>query len=135
MWPRKVSFQPGVGRSIPSALLRAMPGRWRSRELAGAYVNGNGRCLNESSEPAGCNRPAAHASESGHASRCDDNSVPPRQSGEHIPIIRPARYSDVRPRVQLDVVRQLVDQAGVEGTLPLRVALRAHGAEEPDIAV
>src|SRR6266404_2350382 len=40
MLPRRVSFQPGVGPSIPSDLLRAMPGHWQLRELAGAYVNG-----------------------------------------------------------------------------------------------
>src|SRR6267143_6706933 len=33
-----------------SDLLRAMPGHWQLTELAGAYVNGNGRCLNVSSE-------------------------------------------------------------------------------------
>src|SRR5438034_9845082 len=52
MWPRRVSFQPGVGRSIPSDLLRAVPGHLQLGELAGAYVNGNGRCLNVSREPA-----------------------------------------------------------------------------------
>src|SRR3989442_10552057 len=52
MLPRRTSFQPGVGRSIPSDLLRAMPGHWQLRELAGAYVNGNGRCVKVSSEPA-----------------------------------------------------------------------------------
>src|SRR5881296_2101538 len=64
MLPHSLSFHPSVGRSIPSDLLRAMPGPWRLRELAGAYVNGNGRCLNVSSEPARCNRPAANASSS-----------------------------------------------------------------------
>src|SRR5258708_5367171 len=54
MLPQRISFQPSVGRSIPSDLLRAMPGHWQLRELAGAYVNGNGRCLNVSSE---CRRP------------------------------------------------------------------------------
>src|SRR5437867_2734714 len=61
MLPRRTSFQPGVGRSIPSDLLRAMPGHWQLRELAGAYVNGNGRCLNVSSEPARCHRPGSNA--------------------------------------------------------------------------
>src|SRR3989442_848205 len=61
MLPHRLSFHPGVGRSIPSDLLRAMPGPWRLRELAGAYVNGNGRCLNVSSEPARCDRPASNA--------------------------------------------------------------------------
>src|SRR3989449_9276186 len=61
MLPHRLSFHPSVGRSIPSDLLRAMPGPWRLRELAGAYVNGNGRCLNVSSEPARCNRPASNA--------------------------------------------------------------------------
>src|SRR6266851_459327 len=56
MLPQRISFQPGVGRSIPSDLLRAMPGHWQLRELAGAYVNGNGRCLKVSSE---CRRPRA----------------------------------------------------------------------------
>src|SRR2546426_12692949 len=55
MLPHRLSFHPSVGRSIPSDLLRAMPGPWRLRELVGAYVNGNGRCLNVSSEPARCN--------------------------------------------------------------------------------
>src|SRR6266481_1428980 len=64
MLPQRISFQPSVGRSIPSDLLRAMPGHWQLRELAGAYVNGNGRCLNVSSEPARCNRPASNASSS-----------------------------------------------------------------------
>src|SRR5258706_13835965 len=64
MLPQKISFQPSVGRSTPSDLLRAMPGHWQLRELAGAYVNGNGRCLNVSSEPARCNRPASNASSS-----------------------------------------------------------------------
>src|SRR5437867_13055418 len=45
MLPRRTSLQPGVGRSIPSDLLRAMPGHWQLRELAGAYVYANGRCL------------------------------------------------------------------------------------------
>src|SRR6266571_9117772 len=40
MLPQRISFQPSVGRSIPSGLLRAMPGHWQLRELAGAYVNG-----------------------------------------------------------------------------------------------
>jgi len=39
-----------------------MPGHWQLRELAGAYVYANGRCLNVSSEPArqptGLERPA-----------------------------------------------------------------------------
>src|SRR5438093_3103118 len=48
--------QPGVGRSTPSDLLRAMPGHWQLRELAGAYVNGNGRRLNVSSECRGLPR-------------------------------------------------------------------------------
>src|SRR5213594_1724132 len=56
MSPQRVSVQPSVGRSIPSDLLRAMLGHWQLRELAGAYVNGNGRCLNVSSE---CRRPRA----------------------------------------------------------------------------
>src|SRR5882724_10067393 len=56
MSPQRISFQPSVSRSIPSDLLRAMPGHWQLRELAGAYVNGNGRCLNVSSE---CKRPRA----------------------------------------------------------------------------
>ena len=38
-----------------------MPGHWQLREPAGAYVNGNGRCLNVSNEPARCNRSAANA--------------------------------------------------------------------------
>src|SRR5712692_6248254 len=50
MLPQRISFQPSVGRSIPSDPLRAMPGHWQLRELAGAYANGNGRCLNVSSE-------------------------------------------------------------------------------------
>src|SRR6266849_4849905 len=50
MLPQRISSQPSVGRSIPSDLLRAMPGHWQLRELAGAYVNGNGRCRNVSSE-------------------------------------------------------------------------------------
>src|SRR6266478_8003234 len=54
MFPQRISFQPSVGRSIPFDLLRAMPGHWQLRELAGAYVNGNGRYLNVSSEPARC---------------------------------------------------------------------------------
>src|SRR5216683_6743127 len=56
MLPQRISFQPSVGRCIPSDLLRAMPGHWQLRELAGAYVNGNGRCLKVSSE---CRRPRA----------------------------------------------------------------------------
>src|SRR5258706_15733649 len=56
MLPQKISFQPSVGRSTPSDLLRAIPGHWQLRELAGAYINGNGRCLNVSSE---CRRPRA----------------------------------------------------------------------------
>jgi len=36
---------------MPSDLLRAMPGHWQLRELAGAYANGNGRRLNLTSEP------------------------------------------------------------------------------------
>src|SRR5437867_9098387 len=43
MLPQRISFLPSVGRSLPSDLLRAMPGHWQLRELAGAYVNGNGR--------------------------------------------------------------------------------------------
>src|SRR5205809_5327675 len=42
---RRVSLQPGVGRSIPSDLLRAMPGHWQLRESAGAYAYAHGRCL------------------------------------------------------------------------------------------
>src|SRR5260370_21360510 len=56
MLPQRISVQQNVGRSITSDLLRAMPGHWQLRELAGAYVNGNGRCLNVSSE---CRRPRA----------------------------------------------------------------------------
>src|SRR3989454_7244725 len=56
MLPQRISFQPGVGRSTPSDLLRAMPGHWQLRELAGAYVNGNGRRLNVSSECRGLPR-------------------------------------------------------------------------------
>src|SRR5260370_41330951 len=47
MSPQRISFQPSVGRSILSDLLRAMPGHWQLRELAGAYVNGNGRKTGE----------------------------------------------------------------------------------------
>src|SRR5260370_42497193 len=47
MLPRRISFQPTVGRFTPSDLLRAMPGHWQLRELAGAYVNGNGRKTGE----------------------------------------------------------------------------------------
>ena len=50
MSPQRIRFQPRAGRSIPSDLLRAMPGHWPLTELAGAYVNGSGRCLNVSSE-------------------------------------------------------------------------------------
>src|SRR5260370_12555768 len=50
MSPQKISFQARVGRSIRSDLIRAMPGQWQLTKLAGAYVNGNGRCLNVSSE-------------------------------------------------------------------------------------
>src|SRR5258707_3356392 len=56
MLPRRISFQPTVGRFTRSDLLRAMPGHWQLREVAGAYVNGSGRCLNVSSE---CRRPRA----------------------------------------------------------------------------
>ena len=45
MFPQRIFFQPSVGRSIPFDLRRAMPGHWQLRELAGAFVNGNGRCL------------------------------------------------------------------------------------------
>src|SRR5207237_3794444 len=37
---QRISFQPSVGRSILFDLLRAMPGHWQLRELAGACVNG-----------------------------------------------------------------------------------------------
>src|SRR5260370_4198373 len=50
MSPQKISFQARVGRSIRSDLIRAMPGHWQLTKLARAYVNGNGRCLNVSSE-------------------------------------------------------------------------------------
>src|SRR2546427_5020483 len=52
MLPHRTSFQPSVGRSIPSDLLLDTPGHWQSRELAGVYVNGNGRRLNVSNDPA-----------------------------------------------------------------------------------
>src|SRR5437016_12390563 len=39
MLPQRISFQPSVGRSIPSGLRRAVPGHWQLRELAGAYAN------------------------------------------------------------------------------------------------
>src|SRR5712664_3743183 len=38
MLPQRISFQPSVGRSMPSDLLRAMPEHWQLRELAGAYA-------------------------------------------------------------------------------------------------
>src|SRR5712691_2541215 len=38
MLPQRISFQPSIGPSIPSDLLRAMPGHWQLRELAGAYA-------------------------------------------------------------------------------------------------
>src|SRR5258708_34749964 len=70
MLPQRISFQPSVGRSIPSDLLRAMPGHWQLRELAGAYANGNGRCLNVSSE---CRRPRAASALRCHpVGSCDD---------------------------------------------------------------
>jgi hypothetical protein len=72
MLPQRIAFQPSVGRSIPSDLLRAMPGHWQLRELAGAYVNGNGRFLNVSSEPARCNRPASNAPSSRTEQRPND---------------------------------------------------------------
>src|SRR5260370_33678455 len=50
MLPQRISFQASVGRSIPSDLLRAMPGHWQLRELAGAYVIGNGRKTGELTE-------------------------------------------------------------------------------------
>src|SRR5713101_8688237 len=70
MSPQRTSFQPSVGRSIPFDLLQAMPGHWQLRELAGAYVNGNGRCLNVSSE---CRRPRAASAFRCHpVGSCDD---------------------------------------------------------------
>src|SRR5207247_8580894 len=76
MLPRRISFQPSAGRSIPSDLLWAMPGQWQLRELAGAYVNGNGRCLKVWSEPARCNRTDSNdaSSRTEHSERCT-NSV------------------------------------------------------------
>src|SRR6266516_881143 len=60
---RRVSFRPGVGRSIPSVLLRAMPGHLQLRELVGAYVNGNGkRTIVE-------NRETAKSSDAPHGAR------------------------------------------------------------------
>src|SRR5207247_4949165 len=50
------------------------------------------------------------------------------------PIIRRAGYPDVQADVELKVLCNLVDQARVECPLPLRFALRPHGAEELEVA-
>src|SRR6266481_4168042 len=60
--------------------------------------------------------------------------IPPRHPGKSSPIIRRAGYTDVHADIELKVLCNPVDQARVECPLPLRVALRAHGAEELEVA-
>src|SRR5258706_13600046 len=60
--------------------------------------------------------------------------MPPRHPGKRSPIIRRAGYTDVHADVELKILCNLVDQARFECPLPVRVALRAYGAEELEVA-
>src|SRR5260221_14308241 len=60
--------------------------------------------------------------------------ISPRHPGKRSPIIRRAGHTNVHADVELKVLCNLVDQARVECPLPVRLALRAHGAEELEVA-
>src|SRR6266508_270881 len=55
--------------------------------------------------------------------------ISPRQANEAIPVVRPLRQSNIYAGIQLEVVRQRVNQAGVEGGDAPDIALCTQSVE------